>query len=198
MLKFMKDNPTIAFGMGLPLLVVIILSLAAVVPSWLEALPQYPVLYATDYYVGKDRGVVVNVENKKVQVSYIPSCYTEGTKLYLYTPTTGNLHEIRLDIPQHARETNSVDCQKKQPSIPIATPELEQLEVDASDTSPDGYALQNGSYESGGLMMGLFFSRGYGNSPVLHKGSRMIRLPQPDGAYSYGNAKLIGWVMPSR
>ncbi|HEU5047848.1 MAG TPA: hypothetical protein VFT64_08400 [Rickettsiales bacterium] len=195
MLKSLKENPTIAFGIALPLLVVIILSIAAMVPNLLEAPPKYAVLYATDYYPGKDRGVIVNVENRKAKASYIPSCYGDLTKIYLFNPATGNAHELKTNTPQPPRGVQTADCNKPQSPVDISIPELENLDVDASDISPDGYAFQSGQYgSSGGVMTEIFFTRSYYSEPVLRKGSRTVRLPQTTG--SYGAVKLIGWVIP--
>ena len=49
MKKFIRDNPTIAFGLGLPLLLVAVFLAISGIPALLVAPPQYEVLYATHY-----------------------------------------------------------------------------------------------------------------------------------------------------
>ena len=50
MKSFLRENPTIAFGLGLSLLLVVVFLLAAGIPVLLVEPPQYEVLYATEYY----------------------------------------------------------------------------------------------------------------------------------------------------
>ena len=45
MKKFIRDNPTIAFGLGLPLLLVAVFLAISGIPALLVAPPQYEVLY---------------------------------------------------------------------------------------------------------------------------------------------------------
>ncbi len=47
MKKFIQENPTIAYGLGLPLLLVVIFLIVSGLPQLLVANPQYELLYAT-------------------------------------------------------------------------------------------------------------------------------------------------------
>lgn len=67
MKSFIRENPTIAFGLGLPLLLVVVFLLVSGIPALLVDPPQYDVLYATEY-VGNSNGVQISVVNKKIQV----------------------------------------------------------------------------------------------------------------------------------
>ncbi|MEW5011208.1 MAG: hypothetical protein AB1Y22_06540, partial [Cycloclasticus sp.] len=60
MKTFLRENPTIAFGLGLPLLLVVVFLLISGIPSLLVTPPQYDVLYATEYYNYKS-GVQISV-----------------------------------------------------------------------------------------------------------------------------------------
>ena len=60
MKTFLRENPTIAFGLGLPLLLVVVVLLIAGVPAFLVAPPQYDVLYATEYY-NHQKGIQISV-----------------------------------------------------------------------------------------------------------------------------------------
>ena len=46
MKKFIQENPTIAYGLGLPLLLVVIFLIVSGLPRLLVANPQYDLLYA--------------------------------------------------------------------------------------------------------------------------------------------------------
>jgi hypothetical protein len=48
--KFIQENPTIAYGLGLPLLLVVIFLIVSGLPQILVAKPQYELLYATGTY----------------------------------------------------------------------------------------------------------------------------------------------------
>jgi hypothetical protein len=69
MKSFIRENPTIAFGLGLPLILVVVFLLISGIPTLLVAPPQYDVLYATDYY-NYQNGVQISVIDQKVQVIY--------------------------------------------------------------------------------------------------------------------------------
>jgi len=69
MKSFIRENPTIAFGLGLPLLLVVVFLLVSGIPALLVDPPQYDVLYATEYF-GNSNGVQISVVNKKIQVVY--------------------------------------------------------------------------------------------------------------------------------
>ena len=66
MKSFFRENPTIAFGQGLPLLLVIAFLLISGIPALLVESPQYDVLYATEYY-NYPNGVQITVVNQKAQ-----------------------------------------------------------------------------------------------------------------------------------
>ena len=67
MKSFFRENPTIAFGLGLPLLLVVAFLLFSGIPALLVDPPQYDVVYATDYY-NNQNGVQISVVNQKIQV----------------------------------------------------------------------------------------------------------------------------------
>ena len=69
MKTFLRENPTIAFGLGLPLLLVVAFLLVSGIPALLVAPPQYDVLYATEYN-NFPNGMQISVVNQKVQVIY--------------------------------------------------------------------------------------------------------------------------------
>ncbi len=48
--QFLRNNPTIVSGIGLPLLVVILLSAAALGPAMMLAAPGYGAVFAINYY----------------------------------------------------------------------------------------------------------------------------------------------------
>lgn len=73
MKQFIRDNPTIAFGLGLPLLLVAVFLAISGIPVLLVAPAQYEVLYATHYnfHNNPHNAIRIAVVGDRVQVSYV-------------------------------------------------------------------------------------------------------------------------------
>lgn len=198
MKAFLRDNPTIAFGLGLPLLLVLVFLLISGIPALLVAPPQYDVLYATEYY-NNPNGVKISVVNRKVQVIYRGS--TLGYQiphLWRYSPENGAVQEIGLILPPDLMPAG------KGPATPeaaakittIEVPDLAGLTVDASSIAPDGYEFSTGSSRyAGDVFTGLFYSSRYRNEAVLTKNGRSIRLPNAGNRYYSQSTHFIGWIV---
>lgn len=89
MKKFLRENPTIAFGLGLPLLLVIVFLLISGVPALLVAPPQFDVLYATNYNYNYPNGIQISVVNQRVQVKYLGNALAyQNPRLWRYSAKT--------------------------------------------------------------------------------------------------------------
>jgi phage tail protein X len=197
MKAFLRENPTIAFGLGLPLLLVGVFLLISGVPALLVAPPKYDVLYATEYY-NYGNGVQISVVNQKVQVVYLGAVQAyQKPRLWRYYAKTGAMQEIAIVPPPGlAQPGQSSSAEAATKIIPIDVPDVANLAVDGSSIAPDGYQFSGGdtSY-SRDIFTGLFAFSRYREEPVLTKQGRSIRLPNAGGVY-YGNyARFIGWVV---
>ncbi len=196
MKSFIRENPTIAFGLGLPLILVVVFLLASGLPALFVDSPKYDVLYLTNYY--GNAGVQVSVVNRKVQVVYQGSMLGyQQPHMWRYNPVTGGVTEISMMLPPGlaaAGQKNSPEDAAK--ITPIEVPDLAGLTVDPSSVAPDGYEFSTGERIYGGdVFTGLFYSGRYRNEAVLTKKGRSIRLPRAEDEY-YGNgARLVGWVV---
>ena len=203
MKKFIRDNPTLAFGLGLPLLIVLVFMVAAMLPRIGAITPKYAVVFATNYtpnqYPGQ-RGVVIRIENKKAHVVYIgENNYYNVPKLYLFDPAKDSIREIPITLPLSLTTTCvykvQADCSQHDSAkiTPISVPELEPLQLDASTIAPDGYEFTNyyDSYSRDPFFGGLFFGSSYHSGVALKKGSYSVEVPHTE---PYGNAQFIGWV----
>jgi hypothetical protein len=198
MKTFLRENPTIAFGLGLPLLLVAVFLLISGIPILLVAPPTYDVLYATEYY-DYANGVHISVVNQKVQVVYQGGVLGyQQPRLWRYSPKTGALRQVALTLPPGLAPPQSQNASEPASKItPMDVPDVAGLTVDSSSIAPDGYEFAaGGSRYSGDIFTGLFGASRYGAEPVLKKNGRSIRLPNAGGGVYYGNyAHFIGWVI---
>lgn len=198
MKSFFRENPTIAFGLGLPLLLVVVFLLFSGIPALLVEPPKYDVLYATEYY-NYPNGVQISVVNRKVQVVYQGS--TQGyqkARLWRYSPQTGAVREIAIMLPPGLTPPGSKPPTPEEVAriTPIEVPDLAGVTVDSSSIAPDGYEFRAGANGySGDVFTGLFYSSRYRNEAVLTKNGRSIRLPNAANAYYSNYTHFVGWVV---
>jgi hypothetical protein len=192
---FLRENPTIAFGLGLPLLLVVLFLLISGVPTLLVDPPQHDVLYTTQYY-NDQQGVQISVVDQKVLVSF--RGIAQGGQLphlWRYHSKTGAVQEITI-IPPPSLTSLDAEPRNILTSTPIDVPDLEGLIVDSSSIAPDGYEFSTGSdHDSGNVFGGLFYSSRYRHQATLSKDGRSVRLPNADNYYYRQNTRFIGWVV---
>lgn len=198
MKKFLRENPTIAFGLGLPLLLVAVFLLISGIPALLVAPPRYDVLYTTGYYNAAS-GVQIAVVNQRVQVNYLGRAQGYQTpRLWRFNPKTGATREIALLLPPDlAPAAPTAPSPGEAIKVtPITVPELANLGVDASSIAPDGYRFSTGSDNySAPFFTGLLYSSRYRHQAELLKDGRSIRLPHTEGLYYSHDTRFIGWVV---
>lgn len=196
MKSFLRENPTIAFGLGLPLLLVVTFLLISGIPTLFVPPPQYDVIYATGYY-NYQNDVQISVVKNKVQVSYQGNTrINRKPQLWRYNTKTGGVKEINFVLPSNLKPSNKTSVTPEQTSkiTVIDIPDLDGLSIDSSNVAPDGYKFSLGNNRhSGAPFGGLFFSSRYRNEAVLTKNGRSIRLPNSSGRYY--NLHFIGWVV---
>jgi hypothetical protein len=198
MKSFLRENPTIAFGLGLPLLLVVLFLLVSGIPTLLVDPPQHDVLYATEYY-NDQQGVQIAVVGQQVLVNY-RGVHQGGQlpRLWHYYAKTGAVQEIALILPPSLTSSGEKTAEPRDilTSTPIAAPDIEGLVVDSASIAPDGYEFSagNGRY-AGNVFGGLFYSSRYRHQATLSKAGRNVHLPNADNYYYRQNTRLIGWVV---
>ncbi len=198
MKSFFKNNPTIAFGLGLPLALVVIFLLASGLPALLVSAPQYEVLYTSEYYDNQN-GIQINVIGNEVQVVYQGNGYvSRKPKIWRYSPQTGAVKEVAYLLPDsltsNSRSSNSNEVIE---TVAIEVPDLRGLNVDSSSIAPDGYEFRAGNTRYSRNLFGeLFYSSRYRYEAVLSKNGRNVPLPNATGQYYSGGAQFIGWILP--
>jgi hypothetical protein len=200
MKAFLRENPTIAFGLGLPLLLVLVFLLISGIPSLLVDPPQHDVIYATEYY-NYQSGVQISVADRKVQVVYQGSVLNaQKPRIWRYDAKTGAVREIAYLLPPGLTPPgkNPVTPEDVSKTTLIDVPDLDGVTIDSASIAPDGYEFSIASDRYGrNLFDGLFYSSRYRNEAVLMKKGRSIRLPNAAGQYYPGNTRFIGWVVSS-
>lgn len=197
MKSFLRENPTIAFGLGLPLLLVVVFLLFSGIPALLVAPPQYDVLYATEYY-NYQNGVQISVVGQKVQVVHRGTEQANRKpRVWRYNPKTGAVKEIAIIMPSSLPQAKEAPATAGEGSTTvISVPDLDGLTVDSSSIAPDGYEFRLGSTRYSGNVFGeLFYSSRYRHEAVLTKNGRSVRLPNAVGRYYSSNTQFIGWVV---
>jgi len=199
MKKFLRENPTIAFGLGLPILLVLVFLLVSGLPALMVDPPKYDVLYSTGYY-DYQNGIQISVVNKKVEVVYQGIARVgQKPRIWRYNPKTGAVTEIAIILPAGLPMAGRTPPTKEEltQSTVINVPDLEGLTVDSASISPDGYEFSAGGGYSRNVFGGLFYPSSYRYEAVLTKDGRSIRLPNVTGAYYGSNTRFIGWVVAS-
>jgi len=199
MKSFFRENPTITFGLGLPLLLVIVFLLISGIPTLLVEPPKYDVVYATQYY-NYQNGVQISVVRQKVKIFYQGNLQSrQQPRLWRYNPKTGAVKEISIILPPGLAPAGKTPVNPKQAvtSTSINIPDLEGVTIDSSSIAPDGYEFSVGGRNrySGDVFGGLFYSSRYRHAAVLTKNGRSIRLPNAAGRYYSNNTRFIGWVV---
>jgi hypothetical protein len=198
MKSFFRENPTITFGLGLPLLLVVVFLLISRIPALLVDPPQYDVLYATQYNDRRE-GVQISVVDQKMQVNYrgmVPD--GQLPRLWRYHAKTGAVQEIVIILPPSLTSSGAKAAQSDNvlTTTPINAPDLEGLVVDSSSIAPDGYEFSTSSDRySGNVFSGLFFSSRYRQQATLSKNGRSVRLPNTENLYYSQQTRFIGWVV---
>ncbi len=188
---FVRENPTIAYGLGLPLLLVVIFLVVSGLPQVLVANPQYEVLYATGTH-NYPNVVQITVAERKVQVIYQGAAYGhERPRLWRYNPETGGVTEIAIILPPSPESPEDIQ------QIVIDVPDLAGLIVDSSSVAPDGYEFRTADNRySRNVFGGWFYSRRYDYDAVLAKNGRSIRLPNSNVRYYSRDTQFVGWILP--
>lgn len=201
MKDFVRKNPTIALGLGLPLALVAVFLAISGIPALLVPIAQHDVLYATNYnyYNNAQNTLQFAVVGDRVQVQYIGSSQPyQQPRLWRFTPKTGAVKEIFVQLPAGLSPNTGQPAEPaKSPAVtPILVPDLASVKVDSSSLAPDGYQFSGtGDGYSGRPFTGLFYSHRYSDQAELTKSGRSIRLPHTDGAYYGQSVRFIGWVV---
>ncbi len=190
MLAWIKQNPTLAAGIGLPFMLIVLFSIASAIPAMLVDAPKHDVLfYAQNYSSTSRTDVTLSVVNGHLKAQYKkrPDQYGNNTyNLYLYSAKSGSVKQINVTPPDAGTDSWQ----------DFTIPEASNLTLDTNLTAPDGYTYESYRTRYGSDIGSLFFMGGSyrTNGPVLSKDGRTIPLHPLSGDYYGHNAQFLGWV----
>lgn len=212
---FLKDNPMLVFGLGLPFMMVMIFALAGGLFEMTYTPPQHDVFYTGgSYYPDKEKGVLLDVEGDRLVVTAPEGgCHQgEAPKLLRYSARDNTLKEILIKLPPRHKagivildpmqvlgkdkvlpETSCATAKRVQVSVP----ELEGVRVTDSTIAPDGYQFLPYDYRDGrsGILPMIFFghdSERY-RGVLKKEGHRHVL---PDTGTRYQSPQFVAWVIP--
>ena len=183
--KAMAQRVPLIIGLAIPILMVLLVAGAVYLPG-LFTQPAYGFLYAsskTEFYTKQDDGSFIQhqyvVEDKRLvdKTLVVPAfndtrdAYRERSEnpvLYRYDVATDMVHEVSLD-------------------------EAQQLLLDRSQQSPDGFRLTRG--RSDGLL-DFFGSRGNRDWFLMgHNTSHRLELKDFSDGYYSSSTGFLGWIV---
>ncbi|MEZ5691025.1 MAG: hypothetical protein R3D71_05100 [Rickettsiales bacterium] len=194
-MKFIKENPALAAGIGLPIILIIFFYIATAIPRWTVAPPKYNLVFSVQEYSGCRKEPEVNFKtvNGKIaaEYKYNKNNVCNNKKLYIFDAKTLVSREINFNMPP---EDGEVGIWKK-----FDIPELESIKLDNSPVSPDGYQFADNyryNYRSGFFPFGGYY--GGRNGLAINKDGRVFRIYPNNGknySYSINNTYLLGWII---
>ncbi|MDP9128277.1 MAG: hypothetical protein M3N08_08480 [Pseudomonadota bacterium] len=200
-MDFIRRNPALALGIGLPCLVVVLFSLAALIPAWIVPPPQYDALFATtgSAYTASDSAsaeLKFTVEKNHLKL-YRRRAPKQGglsdTKLFRFDARTGSVSEISVPPPGPAEPISDA-------WQPLEVPDTQALVLDTRTTAPDGYQFHDRSPGYNGGLWPFFDGMPARENVTVSKDGRQIKVPLAEGNlyYTGGPIRLLGWITGGR
>ena len=193
---FLRDNAFIVAAVVLPVAVAAFFVVATLIPRWTVPPPSYDlVMRTTRPYDATRTGVVVEfaVRGGRVEATLRaptpPNIYAEPSALLLFDHNTMSVREIPLELPTRMEEG--------EPPRTIVVEALSGRRVSPQAAAPDGYALQNRTGGSPGLVGDIFGMGSYRQTAALVNGGRVVRLtlPAPFRDPYQSPVYHVGWVL---
>ena len=193
MFKAFKKHLTLIIGTFLPVMLASFLGITSLMPSLLVKPPQCDLLYLISPY--PHEGVNTEIEDKKLKV-WITPAVIKGTlpmpRLFLYDVKAKTSIEIPLRLPQFSKHafTNQ--------RVLLDVPALEELRIDPSSKSPDGYKAASSIPNEGGIA-NFAFSNSYKRNFSITKNNHAVSIfDEANNIYNYKHVKFLGWVLSNK
>lgn len=190
MIRLLRQNPMLAAGILLPVVVVVFFVLATMIPRWLVDPPAYDFVFTS--MQGNSTGptvelsFVVEGDRLRARVYQSERTYRNVPRLFLFEHDSQSVREITVTLPGAADDFDDGDY--------VELPGLESRTVSTSRTAPDGYQVYGPDYRGGDFFP--FYRRRGSSVLTLSKSGAVIDVPQvgASGTYYY-NATFLGWLL---
>ncbi|MEQ1790594.1 MAG: hypothetical protein ABL857_09140, partial [Rickettsiales bacterium] len=182
-MRFIKENPALAAGIGLPFLLVIFFSFSTVIMQWAVEPPKYDVLFTVqNSQCINDAKVRFDFSNGRIVAKYnypkkennYTNCY-DGQKIYRFEAKKLGSKEITFTIAEKNEADKTISDWHN-----LQVEELANLQIDNNQVAPDGYIFGTGNgYYRGGFFP-FFGGYNYRDGITISKNGRTVRLLQSD------------------
>ena len=191
MLKHIRQNPMIAAGILLPLIIVVFFLLATAIPRWLVAPPEYDFVFTVPEHNPSRRDVELTidvVDNRLRARLFKKNDYYRGiARLYVFEHETQDVREISINIPG--------DLESFEDGAEIIVPEFADRSISTNREAPDGYELLGPGYGRGDNLMTALFGGHRRYQLSIHKAGAVVEIPSTgDHRNYYYSATFLGWV----
>jgi len=191
MLKYMRQNPMIAAGILLPLVIVVFFVLATAIPKWMVEPPGHDFVFTVPDNRGSKPAIELRFDvvddRLRARLFKTDLTYRSVQSLYLFDHETLDVREITIDIPGDPETFEDGD------EIDLA--DVANRPISTARKAPDGYEIRQPRYRNDNLMTVLFGSNRR-NRLSIHKSGAVIDIPHPgnNAYYYYYNVNFLGWL----
>jgi hypothetical protein len=168
-MKF-KENIALWLGLAIPVVMVLVVAVSIYWPQRGIQPPQHNFVYALRDYGDGYEYVVVDEKLVRREAPNTPKQFNEApTRFFLHDVTSNTSQEMKFE-------------------------EVQELKLDNSLVSADGYELKRGG--QGGGVFPFFFDNSNYNEQYLVKGNHSVKLALKETQPPYyGNQMFLGWVV---
>ncbi len=197
-MKYIKENLVMSMGIFLPIALMLIFFVSTQLPKS-EPPPQYDLMFVTSqYYYDRDNdGYYMKYDfiDGKLRARAIARDDDDknryrGERLYRYDAENQIVSEVKPAVRETAPGSREY-------IVGFSAFDQDNLKLDISDVSPDGYTVRDARRGSRGLFNEIFWSGSRNrNMLILSKNRSHYKVDMPSGYYSYSNAgKEKAWVI---
>ncbi len=169
-----KKNVSLIIALGIPVLMIVLVAASIYLPGLFAPAPQHHFLYVTDDFYQGGQYVVEKGTLIKRELKRPPNTTPVVVRLFIYDVSANAGREVSFE-------------------------EAQQLRLDTSVTSPDGYEVAYASSVGYELFPLLFFGDGRDRNDMYLKGhgaSKKLNLTMQSDMYSWYSrrARFLGWI----
>jgi ABC-type sugar transport system permease subunit len=189
-MEWIKKNKIFILAVALPALSVLFFTLLPIITAMIVSQPKYDLLYVTNYYPSSS-SVAYKIEEKKIHFYLKKGSCRDFPKLYRFSPEKNSATEIPIIDPDCKHGVNpSVNHNTTELLSSISIPEIENLILDSSDISPDGYKFEIIKHDDKRRVSYLFFAPKRTPAYIVKSGNR-IKVPNSYDGY----VQFLGWII---